>query len=265
MKLFFHLLHMDFRRAFKTYRFPVSILLSLAFIFIFHPFDPHDSVMGYYLVAFQLNFNLFLIYIAAALPYATAFSEDKENKFMSLTILRSKSGVYVLAKSITIMITSFFSVFISVSLYMAILKIKYPFVSSEFNFITNNADNALFGDLLPKGHYVLFLIASIAVLGCLASVLSLFTAWFSLYFSNKLFVYTLPFLIIYFQHEIVNGLIQNQELSFKCSLIHIYINCTNILNNQLYSFLNMLGITCVLILLVLMMINAKVKDIMLNE
>lgn len=129
-----------------------------------------------------------------AFPYAAVFCEDLEMKSVRYQIIRGDLKRYVLSKIAVIYISSVIVMVLGSVLFLMICRTQAPWVNLQVDDI-NLFLNANFGFLIQQKQYMLYCVLYSLHLGLLAGMFSVFSAFCSLYFSNKVTVWILPIVV----------------------------------------------------------------------
>lgn len=139
-----------------------------------------------------------LVYIGCAAPFATAFAEDFEYKFISPQIVRGTVGLYALSKVLVCFFSAVFCMISGVLLFVWTYSFKYPLCDVTTNIFEFYVVHDVFGGLLASGHYLSYFTASACLTGMLGGLLGLIAMYLSLFLKNKLFVISIPMMAHYF-------------------------------------------------------------------
>lgn len=196
----FKYVRMDVYRAFFSWRFLIAtvfVALSLWFACLDAGF--FNSVMTAY-EDIGSGMSLLLVFIFCAYAYSSCFSEDFENSCYRYSVIRGNTWVYVLSKVITICLITTVSMILGTLIFVLSLSCFVPWIpkfqlaGSTYDFLTSSGK---FPQLLANNHFILYYTCLALCMGLYASMLSLISAWVSLYVSNKMLVLTIPVIVFY--------------------------------------------------------------------
>lgn len=226
---------MEFRRSLFSLNFWVGILgVSLAhFISIHKVVENVISVYNTYQCA--VYFTPYIIsLIFCVLPFGLSFCEDMENNFIQQIVLRKNLKMYVFSKVIIIYITSCLAMVLGTILFVFIINIKAPWICE-----IDKLDNDLLAKMfILKGYPMIYFVIKAFYSGIISSVISLVAAVLSLFWQNRMFVLSIPFIVycilLYYVKDV-----------FKLDIRELF-NPVYGKNNMIISFLLSIGITILL-------------------
>ncbi|MCI9123071.1 MAG: hypothetical protein HFH35_03165 [Eubacterium sp.] len=129
-------------------------------------------------------------YIFCALPYAASFCEDLEYGYVRYQSIRGSLKRYVAAKVSVIYLVSVATLILGSLIFVCLCKIQGPWTGPAMGGMGGTYEG-----LIERGHYVWYCVFYTLQLGLLAGILSVLSALFSLYITNKAMVFVLPVLI----------------------------------------------------------------------
>lgn len=152
----------------------------------------NGSVIFTYVFATHLS-GVLLTYLFSAVPFATVFCEDIEQKYMNYEIIRGNFKTYVRSKCVVIYVSSFLTMVIGTLIFVLLCRTQIPWVNWDMTDLSMEKAGC-YGTLLEKGHYVVYCLLYASHLGMWSGLLSLMAALGSVYVSNKLLICVLPIL-----------------------------------------------------------------------
>lgn len=185
----------DIKRLFKSYEIYIAIIgVMLSLFFSLEDNGIQESgVLSTYMLSLALSGRI-IAYAFCALPYATVFCEDLENKYVRYQIIRGNLKKYVLSKVMVIYISSVITMVLGTLLFLFICRIQVSWADLQMDSLNVElAGNYAF--LISGKHYFLYCLLFSLHLGLLAGIFSVFAAYFSLYISNKVTVLILPVVV----------------------------------------------------------------------
>lgn len=191
----FKMMQSDLKRMLTGYRVYLAICgVVLAYIFSRENTGiENNSVLLTFVSSTMLSGSL-ITYIFCAFPFAQVFCEDIENKYLHYELIRGGLKRYVFVKTIIIFFSSIAVMVIGSLLFILLLRTQGPMVDEKMgvdSFLLGGA----YSDLLEREHYIWYCIIYAFQLGMLAGVLSVMSAFLSLYISNRVMVLVLPVFI----------------------------------------------------------------------
>ncbi len=182
----------DIRRVFKGYGLYAAILGVAASMFF--SLEKIGLINGNVLYTFYYSVNMSgmrVAYIFCALPYAASFCDDMEYRYIRYQAIRGGLKRYVVSKVSVIYLTSLVSLMLGSLVFVSLCRFQGPWMGPAIGGI----EGTVYAGLIAKGHYMLYCMCYVLQLGFLAGILSVLSALFSLYITNKAMVFVLPVLI----------------------------------------------------------------------
>ncbi len=183
----------DFKRALFTNRFLIGVAgVVFALFYSLHRMADIASVYTAYMDAlYFIPFSVALIF--CAVPFAGSFLEDIKHKYIQLLIMRGSLKKYLMSKIIMIYISSAFSMFFGIMLFIVLVRLQVPWALE---------DEYLYSDILTKvfwenGHHLIFFAIHALFIGLMAGNLAILAAYVSLFWQEELLTIALPFLVYY--------------------------------------------------------------------
>lgn len=188
-------LRSDWKRLYKSYEFYAAIIgvaISLFFSLENQSISEY-GVLCTYMESVSLS-GYVIAFAFCAFPYAAVFCQDLENKYIRYQMIRGDLKRYVLSKIIVIYISSVVVMILGTILFLMICRTRAPWIDDQVDdfalFLNTN-----FGFLIQEKHYMFYCILYSLHLGLLAGLFSVFSAFCSLYISNKVTVWILPIVV----------------------------------------------------------------------
>ena len=184
----------DILRISKSYHLYLGILgvvFTLFFSLEGRGFE-NGSVVFTYVFVTNLS-GMLLTYVFSALPFATVFCEDIEQKYFYCEVVRDNLKKYVFSKCAVIYISSFITMLTGTILFLLICRTQIPWVNWDMTDLAIERAGC-YGTLVENGYYMIYCILYASHLGMLSGWLSLMASLGSIYISNKVLVLVLPIL-----------------------------------------------------------------------
>ena len=196
MKFFFRYVLTDLRRCVRGGLWCAGIIGVTFFLFfsLENMGILNDNVVSAYLFSTNMS-GVLISFVFCALPYATVFSEDQEHKYVLYSAVRGELKTYVWAKAAVIHLSSVLVMLGGSLLFLLLCRTQAPWMDWEKDSYGAALEGG-YAHLLREGRPFLYCMISSLHLGLLAGVLSLLSAFCSIYLSNKVLVLLLPFLFM---------------------------------------------------------------------
>ncbi|MCD7752218.1 MAG: hypothetical protein LUI10_10860 [Lachnospiraceae bacterium] len=210
-------LKMDLKRAFCSWKFPVSVLLGAAvcgFTLLFCTHYISSTVHRY--VYIHDRSQIFLAYIVGLLPYSTCIYDDFSYGNIRNNLGRVSPKVYVRAKVVAALLSTMAAFILG--------KLLFVFIHSRFQPV-GTADTAsglagslLYYNLIVNGKYWFFLVMSSFHKSLYCLVLCMLVLLFSIWIHNLSVMYSVPVAAYYVLTFYVNGHLKADYLNLAMIL-----------------------------------------------
>lgn len=185
----------DILRLFKHYEIYAAIF-AVTLVLFFSLEDMgfvNNSVMMTYFASTHLS-GFLLAYVFCAFPFGAVFCEELENHYVRYGVIRMSDRAYVISKVLVIYISSVLVMVLGTFLFLLICRIfvtwtDWTIDGYELQIIGR------FGFLVEEGHYILYCLAQAFHFGLLAGMLSVVSAFLSMYITNKMTIWLFPMLL----------------------------------------------------------------------
>lgn len=252
----------DLIRLFTTKRIFVAII-GIVFCFYFSVFKligVNISVI-YVFTQSTLYIPFVLTYSLCSFVYAGVFCEDLENDFIKLCLLRENFNNYILSKTIIVYLSSILIMNLGSFLFVLSLRFQLPWIANQdpvFELIQQSGLRTI----LQSNDYLIYIVIFSSKLGLLGGNLSLISSYVSLDWNNKLFTYSIPFMIycfiIYFCRDFFSRF-------SMFSIIKIFNSSYNLFNNNLLSFFWAILVSFFIAFTLQIAIKIRLRGMILNE
>lgn len=200
MKQTLKFLSIDIKRAFCS----IGFLISVIGIWLVYYVGARSEISyaSDVLLLFKYStgasgFNKIII-LFCALPYTTSFCVDWNSKYIrSISIRMGSKKNYAICKIIACALSSGIAVALGLILFIVPLTFKIPLVSTTGGNFEAFATQTLGGELLVKGHYVMYFAIYIYLAFLSGAFWSLVGLWISAYIPNKFVALFMPFITLY--------------------------------------------------------------------
>lgn len=162
-----------------------------------------DSVLDTFIHTRMLSGHV-LAYIFCALPYASIFCQDLEDKYIYYAINRGTLRNYTISKVVHIYLSSVVTMVLGTFIYCLVVRIWVPWGSAS-NIYYELASEGYYASLVLHSRYLLYCLAYAFNLGLLAGTLSVAASYISLYIHSRIIVLTVPALLILILYEIADN------------------------------------------------------------
>ncbi len=193
-----HYLVCDMKRAFLSGNFILAVagtFVTLLFIAKTQVRFPRDVLYIY--DGITMTRMALLVLIFGAIPYGVCFCEDFEHKYVYISVIRGDIKRYTWSKVLTVFISAFTAVAVGKLLFFVVMRLEYPWVLPDNSYYQSLLADVQFGSIIRYSP-ILFFVEGVIRESLLGGVLAVCTAYGSLFFKNRLFVYTFPVMIYYF-------------------------------------------------------------------
>ena len=181
----------DFKRLLlnpKTYLASIGVTVALFFSEQdYFSQNSAENAISRYLEATEMS-GFLIAFIFCALPFATVFCEDIQDRFIRQSCLRTGIKKYVCSKILVIYLSSVVTMVAGSILFYVLHSLS----AQEAFYETEIYGNSYMGFLFVGGHYFLYCLATALHLGMLAGSLSVMAAFTSLYIRSKTATLAMP-------------------------------------------------------------------------
>ena len=199
MKLSIGLLKANLRRVFGNHRIYISVLLLACSLFLSVGDRQAFCISVINIFEHAVTSIVFMsTFMICAYPYANVFTEDLENGFMRYMVIRGGAKQYLWSSVLMIMLSSIIVMACGCLLFGAILSIYFPWTDEI------SLSEMMVGCrwLFQEDTMWLWMVVWGVRMGIQAAVLSIASAMFSLFLTNKLMVFIMPALLYELVQEI---------------------------------------------------------------
>lgn len=234
----------EFRRIFfSSYFFTGVIGVAAAqFLSIYKVVGINTSVYTTYICA--VYFIPYLMsFMFCALPYAQSFCEDIEHSYIRQIIMRKELRSYTALRVILIYLSAVVTMVLVTLIFVALIRLKVPWI---------RVDDAIGRDILAQifinsGNYILYFFVHSIYSGILAAFLVLLAVYASLFWKNKLWILSMPFMVYCLLTYYLRRVFENiPQLDISVMFNPAY----NVWNNALISIVWPIGISIILTVII---------------
>ena len=129
----------------------------------------------------------------AAMPYAASFTDDLEYNYAKYLVIRGSYGKYVFSKMLVIFLSSMLAMGIGITCFSMLCSLGLPWADEgmmEYILMYGG-----YRSFLGQGQYLLWFLLYGMQWGIFAGILSMAAAFLSLFWPNKLLVFSAPVLL----------------------------------------------------------------------
>lgn len=250
-----HFFISDIKRAVCSWRFVLSVF-GIALTMYLFGMKVSD---GYTIVeAYQLNIcciQVLLVFVFAIFPFAEGICQDLEYGFYRVLIIRGNLKDYVCSKELSIFLSTVLAMIFGTLFYILMQKIEVP----EAIWIEAGVNYGSFTYLLEHKMYLLYMTLCGLKMGFLAGILSVASAFVSLYITNRLLVYSLPIIAFYIIDDVSQVLFYPYNFDY-------WFNPTNTLHTNDFVALGMtLIVTAALLILIAILMFKRMQRRLSND
>lgn len=206
MRIFLNTLREDLRRTVCGKAFALSVLAFTAVTFLtgweeISFFTPDTPVTYAYMIFQYLDFYL-LFLLFAAIPGATLFCADWENRFIRFSAQRGTKLGYGISKGIACFVSAVGVVMASEWLNILLLLLKGHPAYTE----SSNHNFGAYGILAGPSTVYLYFLAVIFIKACCAGCFAVFSLWLSTKIPNVFVTLASPLLAFYLLNTLAMAL-----------------------------------------------------------
>lgn len=227
----------EFRRSFFSYKFLIGVIgVAFAQAFSIYKIAGINTsvyatyVRAVYFIPYSLSF------VFCTVPYAQSFCEDIEHGYIRQIVLRTNLKFYTKSRIAFICISSMVTMIIGTLFFVLIVHLKVPWTGQGESL----GQDILAVIFFKAGHYLLYFILRAFFWGLLASLLAVLSASLSLFWLNKLFVISLPFILLYAMIYFMQVLFKNIP---QMDIALIFNPSYDVWGNRVISFIWPIGLT----------------------
>jgi hypothetical protein len=259
--LFVKNLKSDIYRCITSMNFWISIVGIVSSLFLgVKVINAWETSVMYIFARISLSFIFLLVFIFCTSAYGISFCEDLENNYIVQQVVRGSLSRYVIAKSITIIISSLAVLMVGIVIFVLILHIFFPWYL---------VDDSIYSAVLRSGglkifvrneQFILYYLFFGLQYGILIGNLALLSSFVSLYISNRLLLFSLP-IMSYYVLSYVFSLVLPSELNLTMFFNPMF----NVFNNDIKSFFATVIIGSISSAILCLVIYRKLRRRMENE
>jgi len=197
MSLFFYTAGGDLRRLIGSFRFAIAVI-GLSGVTLLTLWDelqytvPGETSITYIrLLIDYWNFNMVYL-LFAAIPSATVFCTDWENRYIRFSVLRSSKRIYAASKAMACFFSAFLVVALSEWLNIFLLSFWYPVTNGP-----SEMDFGVYQVLADQNLVPLYFGIEILFKSLCAGFLCVFALWVSTKVTNVFITLAAPLLLFY--------------------------------------------------------------------
>lgn len=199
MERYIILVRYDIRRCFFTVRYPAVILLAVL-LFCFSAYEQYIWENSCILVIVDnVSYGIAYVFLLSilALNYGCVFQEDLQNKYIYPVLNRCTLRRYVLTKSVVIMAASVITLVAATYIFILILwGSGHPWFAQDI--VDEGYYRLEMWKWEANGHHLIFYGTMAVQYGMLSGLMTLLSAYISLFTNNKMVVYAMPVICAYF-------------------------------------------------------------------
>lgn len=204
MKNFNKGIGLELRHAFGSKEFFISLCSIFVILIVNIMLTPNfakyfklRTVYEYYMDLFYgmpIRMSLFV----CSIPYGLSICEDLEYRYIYQILSRINGRQYLMQRMIAIFLSSWAAMTISLTVFALVMHYWVPWCDfSDANYILNVTESGGFYDSLMKRNEILFFLMYSLHFSMLSGILSVVAAGISILIPNRLFILSVPFLVIY--------------------------------------------------------------------
>lgn len=250
-----NLMASDLCRVWESKRILIAIVMVVMILISasFEGISLNEDVLYMFSIV-MYSMPAMVILIAGTFAYGDSICSDMEHKYMINLILKSNLTEYVLSKILVIFITAIISISVGILCYVGILHIFLPWAlvnGNQYEFLMQGGSFRYF---LGRKMYLMYFLLYGIQYGLLAGNLAVFSAYLSLFITNKMLVLATPFLCYYFIDFVLADFLNEQV-----TLASVFSASNNLMNDDLKSFLFSIVISVLFLILIGILTEKKIK------
>lgn len=239
MKVLYHLLIVDIKRALYSKGFAVSVF-SIAVLYFFSAGNlvyNCDNSLEVYNWAISSTFSVFP-FLLCSFPYATSFVTDQNNNYTYMISTKTGISNYAASKSIVTCVSGFLALFAGECLFVFLTALFIPLTNLDPDFLAQASTQFAYGTLLSCHNDISFFLLTIINRSLIGGILSLLALLISVKIPNVFVVAFSPIVIYYL---LINGIQKFLPKLLKIS--YLYSAKVRIIDNYVLNFLYIVGLT----------------------
>lgn len=189
------ILKSDFLRILASHRLSIGIIAT-SFILLISLFEERifDVDVLYTFEIIMSGIPAMLILIAGAYGYADSIYLDLKNNYYRCLIMRVGLHRYIFSKVISIFVSSTMILTLGMASFAVIMHIFVPWCDKDSMTYYVASNYSCFKFFLNNHHYLLFFLLSGFRYGLLSGILSVLSAYVSIFAKSRMIVFAFPFI-----------------------------------------------------------------------
>lgn len=245
----------DLCRVFESKRILAAIIMVTMILTVasFEGISLNEDVLYTFSIV-MYGMPAMVILIAGTFVYGDSICNDIEHKYMINIILKSSHREYVLSKMLVIFITAITTISIGILCYVWILHFFMPWMRINGNQYEFLMQNGSFRYFLGKKMFTFYFLLYGIQYGLLAGNLAVFSAYLSLFITNKMLVLATPFLCYYFIDFVLADFLNEQ-----ITLATVFSASNNLMHDDFKSFVFSVALSAIFLTIIGILANKKMK------
>lgn len=201
---FINVFRNDLKQALLSIQFLVAIV-GVFFVFLMSSLgymsEKNYDILFFLKMTLDIGVFTLILPIFSTLPYSHSTYDELHTNNFRYRIVRSDLNTYAISKILTCVISSFFSMFLGVCIFILMMRFRYPLVNVQDIYYEIYSIDDIYGFLLAEHAGIYFLIF-IIFLSTFSSIFSVIGLLCSLYFPYKMTIIMAPFIVFFILNEI---------------------------------------------------------------
>lgn len=189
------MLRSDVLRMISSHRLPKGIIATCIILMVSLLEDRiFDVDVLYTFEVIMCGIPAMLVLIAGAFGYADSIYMDIKNNYYRCQLMRASLHRYIFSKVIAIFVSSTMILTFGITLFAFIMHLFVPWCDEDSMSYYVASNYSCFKCFLTNHHYLLFFFLSGFRYGLLSGILSVLSAYASLFARNRMIVFAFPFI-----------------------------------------------------------------------
>lgn len=220
----------DIKRAFLTWKFPLSIILGALvcyFTLLFCGNINSDTVHTF--LYLHDRSQSFLAYIVGIIPYVMCFYDDFSYGNIKNVLGRIDIYTYTISKTVVAIFSTIFAFGLGKLLFVFLHSLSHPLGTEET--INMIATNMLFINFIKDEQYLLYLVLTVLPKALYCAVLCQMAMLVSVLIHNRAIIFTVPIAIYYVLNFYINDVVEIENFNF----VHIFSGTAVLFQNDWFT------------------------------
>lgn len=249
-------LRTDFYRLLTSWQFYIGIL-GIGLLYLIGGYQVkyiHSVYDSYFYNGFFST--VIMAYAFCCIPFGGCFIEDSEHQYWIHELQKGSLRCYTWSKTITCFLSGVLTMVCGILLFVFVLRLRVPFLQEEY-IVEDQRRADTFGFFIYSDSILLYFICSAVLCGMLGGILTVLSAYLSLYEKNRLFTICVSVVGFYF---LENFLTSNLELPEIFNLWVIYGAGYSLFGNSCQNIVYAILVATIFVCVFGILIERKLKE-----